>query len=170
MGARRDTWPLGRGSDRWYGFHGGETHQLVPALSCDNHSVRSPRPLEDGYHLTSDLADRAIEFVGDLRAVDPARPVFLYLAPGACHSPHQAPAEWIERYRGRFDAGWDAWCAGAHARQLELGVLPAGTRLSPRPPGVAAWDSLAGRQRAVASASWSASPASSPTWTPRSAG
>ena len=150
MGARRDTWPLGRGFDRWYGFHGGETHQFVPALYCDNHSVRPPRPLEDGYHLTSDLVDRAIEFVGDLRAVDPARPFFLYLAPGACHSPHQSPAEWIEHYRGRFDAGWDAWRAGAHARQLELGVLPAGTRLSPRPPWVAAWDSLAVRQRAVA--------------------
>ncbi len=150
MGARRDTWPLGRGFDRWYGFHGGETHQFVPALYHDNHAVRPPRRLEDGYHLTSDLADRAIEFVGDLRAVEPARPFLCYFATGACHSPHQAPADWIERYRGRFDRGWDEWRETVHARQLEMGVLPSGTRLSPRPPWVRAWDELDARAKAVA--------------------
>jgi arylsulfatase A-like enzyme len=150
MGARRDTWPLGRGFERWYGFHGGETHQFVPALYHDNHSVRPPRGLGEWYHLTTDLAERAIEFVGDLRAVDGSRPFFLYFATGACHSPHQAPVEWIDRYRGRFDAGWDAWRDGAHARQLALGVVPPGTRLSPRPPWVPAWESLDARRRAVA--------------------
>jgi arylsulfatase A-like enzyme len=150
MGARRDTWPLSRGFDRWYGFHGGETHQFVPALYHDNHAVRPPRPIEDGYHLTTDLADRAIEFIGDLRAVDPSRPFLCYLATGACHSPHQAPVHWIERYRGRFDRGWDEWRESVHARQLEMGVLPPGTRLSPRPPWVRAWDDLDVRAQAVA--------------------
>jgi arylsulfatase A-like enzyme len=150
MGAPRDTWPLARGFDRWYGFHGGETHQFVPALYHDNHSVRPPRRLEDGYHLTTDLADRAIEFIGDLRAADPGRPFFCYFATGACHSPHQAPAGWIERYRGRFDRGWDDWRDSVHARQLETGVLPAGTLLSPRPSWVKAWDELDDRARAVA--------------------
>jgi len=150
MGSPRWTWPLGRGFDRWYGFHGGETHQFVPALYHDNHSVRPPRSIEDGYHLSSDLADRAIEFVGDLRAVDADRPFFLYFATGACHSPHQAPAEWIEGYRGHFDRGWDQWREEAHDRQLATGVIPPGTRLSPRPPWVPAWESLAERDRVVA--------------------
>ncbi len=150
VAASRRTWPLGRGFDRWYGFHGGETHQFVPALYHDNHSVRPPRPVEDGYHLTEDLADRAVEMVGDLRAVDPDRPFFLYFATGACHSPHQAPAEWIERYRGRFDGGWDAWREATHARQLAGGVIPPGTGLSPRPPWVRAWDDLDDRRRTVA--------------------
>jgi arylsulfatase A-like enzyme len=150
MGAPRDTWPLGRGFDRWYGFHGGETHQFVPALYHDSHAVRPPARLEEGYHLTTDLADRAIEFIGDLRAVEPGRPFLCYFATGACHSPHQAPSEWVERYRGRFDRGWDQWRERVHGRQLEMGVLPPGTRLSPRPPWVRAWDDLDDPARAVA--------------------
>ena len=150
MGARRDTWPLARGFDRWYGFHGGETHQFVPALYHDSHSVRPPRALEEGYHLTTDLADRAIEFIGDLRAVDAARPFFCYFATGACHSPHQAPAGWIERYRGRFDRGWDEWREAVHDRQLRMGVVPSGTRLSPRPPWVRPWTDLDKPEQAVA--------------------
>ncbi len=150
MAASRASWPLARGFDRWYGFHGGETHQFVPALYHDNHAVRPPRSAEDGYHLTEDLADRAIEFLGDLRAVDAAKPFFLYFATGACHSPHQPPARWLERYRGRFEAGWDSWRDQVFARQLATGLLPAGTALSPRPPWVPAWDSLAPRERQVA--------------------
>ncbi len=150
MGSPRWTWPLGRGFDRWYGFHGGETHQFVPALYHDNHSIRPPLSVEDGYHLSTDLAERAMEFVGDLRAVDADQPFFLYFATGACHSPHQAPAGWIEGYRGHFDRGWDEWREEAHARQLATGVIPAGTRLSPRPPWVPAWESLGERERVVA--------------------
>ena len=142
MGAPRWTWPLGRGFDRWYGFHGGETHQFTPALYHDNHAVRPPATIEDGYHLSADLADRALEFVGDLRAADADRPFFLYFATGACHSPHHAPVDWIERYRGAFDDGWDAWRDRAVARQLDLGLIPRGTALSPRPPWVPAWDTL----------------------------
>ena len=118
MAASRSTWPLGRGFDRWYGFHGGETHQFVPALYHDNHTVRPPRSVEDGYHLSADLADRAIEYLGDLRAVDVDQPFFLYFCTGACHSPHHAPAEWIEHYRGRFAQGWDRWRDETFDRQL----------------------------------------------------
>jgi arylsulfatase len=150
MAAPRRTWPLARGFDRWYGFHGGETHQFVPALYHDNHSVRPPKLPEEGYHLSADLADRAIEQLADLRAVDAQRPFFLYFATGACHSPHQAPAEWIARYRGHFDCGWDAWREAAYARQLDMGLLPAGTKLSPRPPWVPAWDDLDQQQQSLA--------------------
>jgi arylsulfatase A-like enzyme len=150
MASSRATWPLARGFDRWYGFHGGETHQFVPHLFHDNHSVRPPRTVEDGYHLSADLADRAIEYIGDVRAVEAERPFFLYLATGACHSPHHAPLEWIERYRGQFDAGWDAWRDATFARQISSGVLPNTTRLSPRPRWVPAWDSLEAEDRAVA--------------------
>ena len=151
MAASRATWPLGRGFDRWYGFHGGETHQFVPALYHDNHSVRPPRSIEDGYHLSADLADRAIEFLGDLRAVDDDLPFFLYFCTGACHSPHQAPRSWIERYAGHFDGGWDDWRQRTYARQLEMGVIPPGTELSPRPPWVPAWEELSDTERTVAS-------------------
>jgi arylsulfatase A-like enzyme len=112
--------------------------------------VQPPARPEDGYHLSADLADRAIEFLGDLRAVDADRPFFCYFATGACHSPHHAPREWIERYRGQFDAGWDAWREATFARQIAGGVIPAHTRLSPRPHWVPDWDSLKAEDRAVA--------------------
>jgi arylsulfatase A-like enzyme len=150
MAASRATWPLARGFDRWYGFHGGETHQFVPALFHDNHAVRPPRSVADGYHLTEDLADRAIEFLGDLRAVDADRPFFLYFATGACHSPHQPPPRWLAPYRGRFDVGWDAWRSAVFERQLASGLLPPSTTLSPRPPWVPSFDSLSQRDQAVA--------------------
>ena len=150
MAAPRDTWPLARGFQRWYGFHGGETHQFVPTLYHDNHSVRPPRSVAEGYHLSHDLADRTIEFLSDLRAVDPERRFFCYLGTGACHSPHHAPKEWIDRYAGQFDDGWDAYRERTHARQIELGVLPAGTELTPRPAWVPAWDSLHPEDQKVA--------------------
>ncbi len=108
MAASRATWPLGRGFERWYGFHGGETQQFRPALYSDNHAVRAGASGSgrEGYHLTEDLANHAIEFIGDLRAVDADKPFFLYFATGACHSPHQPPPRWREHYRGRFDLGW----------------------------------------------------------------
>ena len=142
MAGDRSSWPLGRGFDRWYGFHGGETHQFVPTLYCDNHSVQPPRTIDEGYHLSADLADRAIEFLSDLRNVDGEQQFFLYFATGACHSPHQAPPDWIERYRGQFDDGWDRWRERTHERQLEAGIIPPGTALSARPDWVPAWDDL----------------------------
>ena len=168
MASSRATWPLGRGFDRWYGFHGGETHQFVPALYHDNHSIRPPQAVDDDYHLTTDLTDRAIEFVGDLRAVDAERPFFLYFAPGACHSPHQAPRPWIERYRGAFDQGWDDLRERIHARQLEMGVVPPAPRCRPGRSGCGRGRSSATPNRWWLPGSWSASPASSPIPTQRS--
>jgi arylsulfatase A-like enzyme len=147
LGASRARWPLGRGFERFYGFFGGETHQFAPALVCDNHRVAPPRSWRDGYHLTADLADQAIEYLADLRHAEPDKPFFLYLCTGACHSPHHAPPDWIARYRGRFDAGWDAWRDATLARQVATGVVPEGTELSPRPEWVPAWDSLPPDQR-----------------------
>ncbi len=149
LGASRERWPLGRGFERFYGFFEGETHQNAPALVHDSHQVPAPRSIAEGYHLTEDLVDHAIEYVTDLRQVDPGKPFFLYVAPGACHSPHQAPPEWIERYRGAFDRGWDVWRDECLARQVEAGILPAHTVLSERPDWVPAWDTLSERTRAV---------------------
>jgi arylsulfatase len=143
LGGSRRRWPLGRGFERFYGFMlGGETHQTGPALVHDNHFVTPPGDSRSGYHLTEDLVDRSIEYVADLRNADPDKPFFLYLATGACHSPHQAPREWIDRYRGAFDDGWDAWRERTFARQVDSGILPPHTELSPRPSWVPAWDEL----------------------------
>ncbi len=149
LGARRDRWPLGRGFERFYGFFAGETHQFVPALVHDNHKVSPPGTYEDGYHLTTDLVNRAIEYVEDLRNVDVEKPWLLYLATGACHSPHQTPPGWIDRYRGRFDEGWDVAREAILDRQKVTGIVPAHTQLSPRPEWVPAWDSLSDVERQV---------------------
>ncbi len=147
MGGPRDRWPLGRGFERYYGFLAGETDQYHPDLVDDNHQVEPPRTPEEGYHLTEDLADKAILYLKDLRAVAPTKPFFLWFAPGACHAPHQAPRSFIDRYQGRFDQGWDRWRDEVFARQVASGLLPPGTRLSERPPWVAAWDSLTDDER-----------------------
>jgi len=148
--APRDSWPVGRGFQRWYGFHGGETHQFVPNLFQDNHAVLPPSTPEQGYHLSEDLAERAIRYLGEIRSVEPDQPFFLYFATGACHSPHHAPAEWIDQYRGQFDGGWDAWREATFARQHAMGLLPDGTQLSARPPWVPAWADLEPEDQAVA--------------------
>jgi arylsulfatase A-like enzyme len=149
MGAARATWPLGRGFERYYGFFGGEANQFAPSLIEDNHWVAPPRAWQDGYHLTEDLADHAITYVRDLRGAEIEKPFFLYFCTGACHSPHQAPRAWIERYRGRFDEGWDVWREATFARQQSMGLLPESTELSPRPEWVPAWESLSAEQRRV---------------------
>ncbi len=149
MAAPRHSWPLARGFDRWYGFHGGETHQFVPALYHDNHAIAPPGRFEDGYHLSADLADQAIGQLADLFAVDPDRRFFLYFCTGACHSPHHAPREWIERYRGQFDRGWDAWREDVFSRQLREGFFPAGAELAPRPAWVPAWEDVPPEQQRV---------------------
>ena len=147
--ASRQRWPLGRGFERFYGFFAGETHQFAPALVCDNHQVEPPGRWQDGYHLTEDLIGRATGLVSDLRAVDPDKPFFLYLAFGACHAPHQAPAPFVERYRGRFDAGWDRWRTDTFARQQAAGLLAPTAELSPRPEWVPAWSELSDDERRV---------------------
>jgi len=150
LAATRARWPLGRGFERYYGFiNGGETHQYAPELVYDNHFVEPPRTIEEGYHLTEDLVDKATEFLTDLRHVDTGKPWLLWFATGACHSPHHAPAPWLERYRGAFDDGWDAWRERAFARQIAEGIVPAHTQLSPRPEWVPAWDALTADERTV---------------------
>lgn len=135
-------WPLGLGFERFYGFLGGDTNQFAPELVADNHRVEPPRRPEDGYHLTEDLVEVAARMITDHRQAAPGRRFFCYLAPGATHAPHHAPRAWIDRYAGAFDDGWDAWRGRTFARQLELGIVPPGTSLTPRPPWVPAWEDL----------------------------
>jgi arylsulfatase A-like enzyme len=142
-----DRWPLGLGFEHYYGFMGGDTNQWAPGLVQDNAFVDPPRTPAEGYHLTEDLVDRAIRNVADQRNAAPDRPFFLYLATGAMHAPHQAPREWIDRYRGRFDGGWERWREQAFARQVEQGVVPAGTTLTERPSWVRPWDDLPADER-----------------------
>ena len=123
-----------------YGFLSGETDQFYPDLCYDNHLIDPPRTPEEGYHFTEDIVDQATGFLRDHQSVYPGQPFFLYFALGATHSPHQAPAEYIERYRGQFDQGWDEVRKEWFARQLELGVIPEGTELAPRNAGVKPWD------------------------------
>ena len=136
------SWPLGRGFERFYGFMGGDTSQWYPDLVYDNHQVEPPRTPEEGYHLSADLIDKSIEFITDLRQIDPDKPFYLQLCFGATHAPHHAPKEWADKYAGQFDDGWDAYREKVFARQKELGILPADAELSRHDPDVPAWDSL----------------------------
>ena len=140
-------WPLGRGFERFYGFLGGETNQWYPDLTQDNAPTTQPKPPEDGYHLSQDLADQAIKLVLDAHVNAPEKPFFMYYATGAAHAPHHVPKEWADRYRGRFDAGWDAYRETVFARQKEIGLLAADAELSPRDPDVPEWDSLSDDER-----------------------
>lgn len=144
-----DRWPLGRGFQRFYGFLSGVADQFRPELVRDNSLVQPPCGPEDGYHLSSDLVDESITQISDLQALSPDRPFFHYLAFGAAHAPHQVPAEWIERYRGRFDHGWDEERERILARQKELRVMPHETQLGQSNPGVTPWPDLSGQERQV---------------------
>ena len=124
----------GRGFERWYGFLGAETSQWYPDLVYDNHPVDQPSTPEEGYHLTEDITDKALEFIGDAKAVAPEKPFFLYYAPGACHAPHHAPKEWIAKFKGRFDKGYEAMREQTLARQKKLGLVPKDTELPPINP------------------------------------
>jgi arylsulfatase len=144
------NWPLQRGFDRFYGFMQGETDQFHPELTRDNSSIDPPGRPEDGYHVSEDLVDQAIGMIRDQVSLVPERPFFTYLAFGATHSPHQAPRKYLEKYRGRFDAGWDAVREQWFARQKDLGVIPRETKLAPRNPGVRAWVELSENERRFA--------------------
>ncbi len=145
-----EHWPLARGFDRFYGFLEGETDQFHPDLVCDNHPIDPPGGPEDGYHLSEDLVDQLLRMISDSKGVRPDRPFFGYLPFGATHAPHQAPAAYLEKYRGRYDEGWDVVRQRWYERQLELGVIPPGTDLAPRNPGVDAWDTLPENQQRLA--------------------
>ena len=145
-----DQWPLGRGFNRFYGFLEGETDQFHPELVSDNHPIEPPAGPEDGYHVSEDLVDQLLKMVSDSKGVRPDRPFFAYLPFGATHAPHQAPDEYLEKYRGRYDEGWDVVRQRWYDRQLELGVIPEGTELAPRNPGVDAWDDMPENQQRLA--------------------
>ncbi len=136
------NWPLQKGFDRFYGFMMGETDHFHPDLFADNHPVEPPSRPEGGYHLSEDLVDQAISMVRNQKSLVPEKPFFLYLPFGATHAPHQAPDTYLEKYRGAFDEGWDIWRARIHQRQIELGIVPEGTDLAPRNPGVEPWEEL----------------------------
>ena len=138
-----DRWPLGFGFEHYYGFLQGDTNHWAPHLVRDNHYVGQPVAPGDGYHLTEDLADEAIRAVTAQHVAAPARPFFLYFALGAMHAPHHVAPEWVEPYRGAFDAGWEQWRADVFARQLASGVVPEGTDLGPRPSWIEEWSTLA---------------------------
>ena len=140
-----DHWPLARGFERFYGFLGGATDQYAPELVVDNHPIDPPS--RAGYHLSEDLVDQAIAMIAAQRSTGAGRPFFTSLAFGATHSPHQAPRAFIEKYRGRYDRGWDAIRPEWFARQKTLGIVPADATLAPRNPDVTAWDELGGDQR-----------------------
>jgi arylsulfatase len=134
LASTRRNWPTGRGFERFYGFLGAETNQWYPELVYDNHPVDQPAPPEDGYHFTGDITDKALEFIRDAKAIAPDKPFFLYYAPGAAHAPHHAPKDWIERYAGKFDMGYDAVREQTLARQKQLGIVPQDTELPPLNP------------------------------------
>ena len=140
-----DRWANGLGFDYFYGFNGGDMHQYQPVLYEDHTLV--PTPTDPDYHLTEDLADRAVTWVRKVKTIAPDKPFFLYVAPGATHSPHQAPRDWIERFKGQFDQGWDVYREQTLARQKKLGVVPQDTKLTERSPGLPAWDSLNAEQK-----------------------
>jgi arylsulfatase len=137
-----DRWPTGSGFEYFYGFIAGETNNFFPALYEGTSPVEPPKTPEEGYHLSEDLADRSITWVRQQKSLAPERPFFLYLAPGATHAPHLVPDEWIDTYKGRFDAGWDVLREETFARQKELGVIPPEAELTARPDEIPAWDDM----------------------------
>lgn len=144
-----DGWPLGRGFDRFYGFLDAETDQFAPELVRDNTHIDPPGSFETGYHLTSDLVDQSIRMLAEHQADAPDAPWLLWLAPGACHAPHQAPQDLIRDYDAQFAHGWDVERDQRLARQKVLGLVPQDTELPPRNDGVPAWDSLTADEQRV---------------------
>jgi arylsulfatase A-like enzyme len=138
-----DNWPAGGGGfEHFYGFIGGETNQYAPAIYQDMVPVEPDRTPEEGYHFTEDMADRAIDWVRQQKALMADKPFFVYFAPGATHAPHHVPAEWSARYKGRFDQGWDQVREETFARQKQLGVIPQDAELTARPAEIPAWDDM----------------------------
>ncbi len=133
-GGSRSMWPLQLGFDRFYGFLGGETNNWYPDLVEDNHFIEQPYRPEDGYHLSKDLADQALAMIRNQQASNPSKPWYMWFCPGANHAPHHAPQEYIDKYKGAFDDGYDAYREWVLARMIEKGVLPEGTQMTPFNP------------------------------------
>jgi len=140
-----DLWPTGLGFEYFYGFIGGDTDQWHPAIFDGTKPIETPN---DGkYHLDADLADHAIAWIHQQNSLAPEKPFFAYYAPGLTHAPHHAPKEWIAKFKGQFDQGWDKLREETLARQIQQGVVPAGTKLTPRPKQIPAWDSQTADQK-----------------------
>ena len=133
-GASRSEWPVQKGFDRFYGFLGGETNQWYPDLAEDNKFIDQPYSPDEGYHLSRDLVDQALQMIRDQKASNPSKPWFMWLCPGANHAPHHAPKEYIDKYKGKFDDGYEAYREWVMARMIEKGMLPEGTKLTPINP------------------------------------
>ncbi|MDG3009491.1 arylsulfatase [Rhodococcus sp. D2-41] len=133
-GASKKNWPLAQGYDRFYGFIGGETNNWYPSLAEDNHYIDQPYTPEEGYHLSKDLADQALKMIRDVKQTEPEKPWYLWFCPGANHAPHHAPEEYIAKYKGMFDDGYEAYREWALGRMVEKGILPADTELTPLNP------------------------------------
>ena len=144
-----DRWPTGLGFDYFYGFIGGETNQWYPVLFENTTAVEPDKTPEEGYHFLTDMTDKAIHWLRYNKSVAPQKPVFMYFAPGAAHAPHHSPRDWREKFKGMFDAGWDAVREATYKRQLKLGVIPPDAVLTPRPEWVKPWDSLSGDERTL---------------------
>ncbi len=140
-----DRWANGLGFDYFYGFNAGDMNHWNPVLYENRNLV--PASTDPDYHLTGDLADKSIAWVRKVKSISPDRPFFLYVAPGATHSPHHAPKDWIEKFKGKFDMGWDNYREQTLERQKKLGVVPPDTKLTERSPGLPAWDALAADQK-----------------------
>jgi arylsulfatase len=140
-----DRWPTGSGFDKFYGFIGGETNQWAPALF--DGVTRVEHKQSPDYHFTVDMTDQAINWFSAQQALTPDKPFYLYFATGATHAPHHAPKEWIAKYKGRFNGGWDKMREETFQRQKKLGVIPADTKLTPRPAEIPAWDDMSDDQK-----------------------
>jgi arylsulfatase len=143
----KDRWPNGYGFEYFYGFLGGETSQWEPRL-YENYDAIEPPHDDPNYHLTTDLKEKALVWLDQHQAYAPDKPFFMYWAPGAVHGPHHVFKEWADKYKGKFDDGWDAYRERVYQRQLKLGIIPPGTKLTPRDPSMASWDSIPEVQRA----------------------
>ncbi len=135
-----DRWPHHQGFDKFYGFIGGETNHWAPFIYDGTHQVELPA--DPNYHFLTDMTDQTVAWIRQQKAMTPDRPFFAYYAPGAVHAPHHVPADWIAKWKGKFDGGWDAMREQILARQIELGVVPKGTKLAPKPDAIPAWDTL----------------------------
>lgn len=135
-----DRWPTRAGFDRFYGFMGGETNQWAPFIYDGMSPVEVPK--DPNYHFTTDMTNKSIEWIQAQKSLTPEKPFYLYYAPGATHAPHHVPKEWIEKYKGKFDQGWDKLREETLARQIKLGVVPVGTKLAPKPEAIKDWDKL----------------------------
>ncbi len=135
-----DRWPTHQGMDKFYGFIGGETNQWAPYLYDGVTQVELPD--DPDYHFMADMTDKAVAWIKYQKAITPDKPFFIYFAPGAVHAPHHVPKEWIARWKGRFDQGWDKVREETFARQIKMGIIPPGTKLAPKPAAIKEWDKL----------------------------